>query len=40
VGSLAQSHGFGTALSMSSIAFVLAAVTWIWIPETRGRELI
>ncbi|MEX2663545.1 MAG: MFS transporter [Vicinamibacterales bacterium] len=39
VGSLAQSHGFGTALSMSSIAFVLAAVTWIWIPETRGREL-
>ena len=39
VGSLAQSHGFGTALSMSSIAFVLAAVTWIWIPETRGRAL-
>jgi MFS family permease len=39
VGSLAQSHGFGTALSMSSIAFVLAAVTWIWIPETRGRDL-
>lgn len=39
VGSLAQSHGFGTALSMSSIAFILAAVTWTWIPETRGREL-
>lgn len=40
VGSLAQSHGFGAALSLSSIAFVLAAVTWIWIPETRGRELV
>jgi MFS family permease len=40
VGSLAQSHGFATALSMSSIAFVLAAVTWIWIPETKGRELV
>ena len=39
VGSLAQTHGFGTALSLSSAAFVLAAVVWIWIPETRGREL-
>ena len=39
VGSLAQSHGFATALSMSSIAFLLAALTWIWIPETKGREL-
>ena len=39
VGTLAQTHGFGTALSLSSGAFVLAAVTWIWIPETRGRKL-
>ena len=39
VGSLAQSHGFGTALSISSLAFLLAAATWYWIPETRGREL-
>ncbi len=39
VGTLAQTHGFGTALSLSSGAFVLAAVTWIWIPETRGRSL-
>ncbi len=39
VGSLAASHGFGAALSLSSAAFVLAAVTWVWIPETRGREL-
>ena len=39
VGTLAQTHGFGAALSLSSGAFVLAAVTWIWIPETRGRSL-
>jgi MFS family permease len=39
VGSLAQSHSFGLALSIASVAFVLAAVCWIWIPETRGREL-
>jgi MFS family permease len=39
VGSLAQSQGFGTALTISSAAFVLAAVTWIWIPETKGQEL-
>jgi MFS family permease len=39
VGSLAQSRGFGTALTISSVAFVLAAATWIWIPETKGQEL-
>jgi MFS family permease len=39
VGTLAQTRGFGTALSICSIAFVLAGVCWIWIPETRGREL-
>ena len=39
VGSLAQTQGFGAALSVSSLAFVLAAVAWLWIPETAGREL-
>jgi MFS family permease len=39
VGSLAQSRGFDLALSTTSVAFVLAAVMWIWIPETRGRNL-
>lgn len=39
VGTLAQTRGFGTALSISSVAFVLAAIAWIWIPETRGRAL-
>lgn len=39
VGTLAQSRGFDVALSTTSVAFVLAAVFWIWIPETRGRRL-
>ena len=40
VGTLAQSHGFGLALSTASIAFIGAAFCWVWIPETRGRELV
>jgi MFS family permease len=39
VGTLAQSHGFGTALLVCSAAFLLAALFWAWIPETRGRTL-
>jgi MFS family permease len=40
VGSLADTHGFGAALLVCSGAFVLAAVLWTWIPETRGRALV
>jgi MFS family permease len=39
VGTLAQTRGFSLSLSMCSVAFLLAAVFWIWIPETRGRAL-
>ncbi len=39
VGTLAQTRGFPFALSLTSVAFLLAAATWIWIPETRGRKL-
>ncbi len=39
VASLADSRGFGTAFVVTAIAFVFAAVFWIWIPETRGRAL-
>jgi MFS family permease len=39
VGSLAQTHGFQAALSLTAVAFFLAAATWWWIPETRGRIL-
>ncbi|HVP92019.1 MAG TPA: MFS transporter [Terriglobales bacterium] len=39
VGSLAQARGFGFAFSLVALSFVAAAALWIWIPETRGREL-
>ena len=39
VGSLAQTHGFGVAFAIAAVAFLGAAVCWIWIPETRGRVL-
>jgi MFS family permease len=39
VGSLAASRGFGAAFTVTGGAFLLAAVAWIWIPETRGTEL-
>ncbi|MBI3567348.1 MAG: MFS transporter [Gemmatimonadetes bacterium] len=39
VGSLAASRGFFAAFGVSGAAFLLAAVAWKWIPETKGREL-
>jgi MFS family permease len=39
VGTLADSHGFPTAFATAAGAFVLAAIAWIWIPETRGRAI-
>jgi MFS family permease len=39
VGTLARSHGFTAAFATASVAFLLAAVAWIWIPETKGRRL-
>jgi len=38
-GSLAASRGFFAAFAVGGAAFLLAAVMWIWIPETRNREL-
>jgi MFS family permease len=39
VGSLASARGFGIAFSVAASAFLLAAVLWIAIPETRNAEL-
>jgi hypothetical protein len=39
VGSLADTHGFSTAFGLLSAAFAVGAMTWIWLPETRGRKL-
>jgi putative sialic acid transporter len=40
VGSLATTSGFGAAFAVSGSAFLVAAVTWIWIPDTPRQELI
>ena len=40
IGSLAQNRGFGAAFTLTSIAFLIAAVLWLGIPETKGRKMI
>ena len=35
-----RNRGFGVAFSVAGAAFLLAAIAWIWIPETRNRELV
>jgi MFS family permease len=39
VGALSAHYGLGAAFSITSGAFLLAALLWIWIPETKGRSL-
>ncbi len=39
VGSLAQARGFGAAFAVAAFSFFLAALMWIWIPETGGKTL-
>jgi MFS family permease len=39
VGTLAATSGFGIAFTVAGAAFLLAALMWLWIPETRNREL-
>jgi MFS family permease len=39
VGALASVYGLGAALVVTSAAFLLAALLWRWIPETRGQLL-
>ncbi|MGE5816305.1 MAG: MFS transporter [Acidobacteriota bacterium] len=39
VGRLAETRGFGFALAIVSMSFILAAIMWTWIPETKGREI-
>ena len=40
IGSLAQSQGFGLAFTITAVAFLIAAMLWIGIPETRGRQMV
>jgi MFS family permease len=39
VGALADRTGLAGAFSLTSLAYVIAALLWVWIPETRGRRL-
>ena len=39
VGTLAQSQGFRAAFAVTAAAFAVAALSWVAIPETRGRTL-
>jgi MFS family permease len=39
VGRLATTHGFSVAFTITGVAYLLGAIAWNWIPETRGREL-
>jgi MFS family permease len=39
VGSMAQRRGFGPAFTLTAVAFLVAALFWIGIPETRGRKM-
>ena len=39
VGGLTASHGFPAALSVAAAAYAAAALFWIFIPETAGREI-
>ncbi len=38
IGSLAETRGFGAAFGLLAVALVLGAMTWIWLPESRGGD--
>jgi MFS family permease len=40
IGRMADTSGFTAAFAVTGAAFLLAAIAWIWIPETRNRELV
>jgi MFS family permease len=40
VGTTVQSRGYGAAFTYTAIAYIVAAVLWLGIPETKGRKLI
>ncbi len=39
VGSVAQTNGYPAALSITAVAYLLAAGFWLVIPETKGRAI-
>jgi MFS family permease len=39
IGRVAETRGFGPAFTITGAAFLLAAASWMWIPNTQNREL-
>jgi MFS family permease len=39
IGSLASTRGFGVAFAIAGVAYLAAALTWFWIPDTASAEL-
>jgi len=40
VGTTVQSRGYGAAFTITAVAYMIAAVLWLGIPETKGRKMI
>ena len=40
VGTTVQSRGYGAAFTYTAIAYIIAAVLWLGIPETKGKKMI
>ena len=40
VGTTVQSRGYGAAFTYTAIAYIIAAVLWLGIPETKGRKMV
>ena len=40
VGTTVQNRGYGAAFTMTAIAYIIAAVLWLGIPETKGRKMV
>ena len=40
VGSLAETRGFGIGFAILGAALLLASLSWLFVPETKGRELV
>lgn len=38
IGTAAETHGLSWAFGLSALAFALAAISALWVPETRGME--
>ena len=39
VGGFAKTHGFPAAISLAAVSYLLAAMCWTLIPETKGRTI-